>query len=112
MTRFFIRAWKLFALGVYFIYELVVSSLKVAWEVITPRNHATPGILAVPLDIRSDAAVTVLANLVSLTPGSLSLDVSEDGRTLFVHAMFIDDVEDARREIKENMERRVKEALE
>jgi multicomponent Na+:H+ antiporter subunit E len=112
MTRFFVRIWKLCALGVYFIIELVLSSFKVAWDVITPRHHARPGILAVPLDVRSDAAVTVLANLVSLTPGSVSLDVSEDRGTLFVHAMFIDDVEDARTEIKEKMERRVKEALE
>jgi len=112
MTRFFVRIWKLCALGVYFIIELVLSSLKVAWDVITPRHRARPGILAVPLDVRSDAAVTVLANLVSLTPGSVSLDVSEDRSTLFVHAMFIDDVEAARAEIKEKMERRVKEALE
>lgn len=112
MTRLFVRIWKLFVLGVYFIFELVLSSFKVAWDVITPRHRARPGILAVPLDVRSDAAVTVLANLVSLTPGSVSLDVSEDRSTLFVHAMFIDDVEGARTEIKEKMERRVKEALE
>jgi multicomponent Na+:H+ antiporter subunit E len=108
----FVRIWKLCALGVYFVLELVVSSFKVAWDVITPRHRARPGILAVPLDVRSDAAVTVLANLVSLTPGSLSLDVSEDRSTLFVHALFIGDVEGARAEIKEKIERRVKEALE
>ena len=52
-----------------------------------------------------------LANLVSLTPGSLSLDVSEDRRTLYVHVMFLDDVESCRREIKEGFERRVLELL-
>ena len=77
-----------------------------------PRHRAKPGILAVPLDVRSDAAVTVLANLVSLTPGSLSLDVSEDRSTLFVHVMFIENLESVRAEIKEKIERRVKEALE
>ncbi len=112
MTRLFIRIGKLLALGAYLLVELVVSSLRVAWDVITPTHYARPGILAVPLDVRSDAAVTVLANLVSLTPGSLSLDVSEDRSTLFVHSMFIDDPEDARLEIKAKMERRVKEALE
>jgi multicomponent Na+:H+ antiporter subunit E len=112
MIRVALRLWRLVALGVYFLFELVASSLKVAWDVITPRHLAKPGILAVPLDVRSDATVTVLANLVSLTPGSLSLDVSEDRGTLFVHCMFIDDVEGVRAEIKEKMERRVKEALE
>lgn len=112
MIRILVRAWKLVALGVYFVVELVVSSLKVAWDVVTPRHRSRPGILAVPLDVRSDATITVLANLVTLTPGTLSLDVSADRRTLYVHAMFIDDVESARAEIKGNMERRVREALE
>jgi multicomponent Na+:H+ antiporter subunit E len=112
MSGIFVRIWKLGALGVYFVVELVVSSIKVAWDVITPRHRAKPGILAVPLDVRSDAAVTVLANLVSLTPGSLSLDVSEDRSTMFVHVMFIENLESVRAEIKEKIERRVKEALE
>jgi multicomponent Na+:H+ antiporter subunit E len=112
MSGIFVRIWKLCALGVYFVVELVVSSIKVAWDVITPRHRAKPGILAFPLDVRSDAAVTVLANLVSLTPGSLSLDVSEDRSTLFVHVMFIENLESVRAEIKEKIERRVKEALE
>jgi multicomponent Na+:H+ antiporter subunit E len=112
MIRVALRLWRLVALGAYFLYELVVSSLKVAWDVITPRHHARPGILAVPLDVRSDTAIMALANLVSLTPGSLSLDVSSDRRTLYVHGMFIDDAEGARAEIKEKMERRVKEVFE
>ena len=112
MSGIFVRIWKLCALGVYLVVELIVSSIKVAWDVITPRHRAKPGILAVPLDVRSDAAVTVLANLVSLTPGSLSLDVSEDRSTLFVHVMFIENLESVRAEIKEKIERRVKEALE
>ena len=112
MIKVVVRVWKLFALCAYFLYELIVSSLKVAWDVITPRHHARPGIVAVPLDVQTDAGVMVLANLVSLTPGSLSLNVSADRRVLFVHVMFIDDVAEARAEIKNHMERRVKEALE
>ena len=106
------RSWKLLALGSYFVSELVVSSLKVAWDVMTPRHRARPGILAIPLDVRSDSALMALANLVSLTPGSLSMDVSEDRRTLYVHLMFIEDAQRSRAEIKEKMERRVMEALE
>ena len=111
MKRILLRVWKLLALGAYTLGELVVSSLKVAWDVVTPTHYARPGIVAVPLDIRSDAAVTVLANLVSLTPGSLALDVSEDRTTLYVHLMFIDDPDSARAAIKDAMERRVTEAL-
>jgi len=53
----------------------------------------------------------VLANLISLTPGSLSLDVSPDGKTLYVHAMFADDPDETRRRIKTGFERLVREAM-
>ena len=57
------------------------------------------------------ADLTMLANLLTLTPGSLSLDVSEDRKTLFVHAMYIEDADQFRREVKEGLERRVLELM-
>lgn len=105
------RLWMGLALVAYFLYELVASSLEVAWEVLTPADRTSPGILAVPLDVKGDTAITVFANLVSLTPGTLSLDVSEDRRVLYVHAMFIDDPEADKAGIKETMERKVIEAM-
>jgi multicomponent Na+:H+ antiporter subunit E len=70
-----------------------------------------PGIVAIPLDLEGDAAITLLANLVTLTPGALSLDVSPDRTVLYVHTMYMDDAETFRREIKQGFERRVKELL-
>jgi multicomponent Na+:H+ antiporter subunit E len=72
-----------------------------------------PGVVAIPLDARTDAEITMLANLITLTPGSVSLDLSPDKRTLYVHAMYIDggDVEAYRRSVKEGLERRVLELL-
>ncbi len=98
-------------LGAYFHYELTVSSLQVAWDVITPGHSSRPGIVAVPLDLEEPIQITVLANLISLTPGTLSLDVSPDGRTLYVHDMFVDDPDETRRSIKEGFERLVREAM-
>jgi multicomponent Na+:H+ antiporter subunit E len=98
-------------LVIFFIYELVVSSLKVAWDVITPVQKSKPALIAVPLDACTDAEVTVLANLVSLTPGSLSVDISADKSHLLVHAMFVDDPEAFKQEIKKGMETRVLEAM-
>lgn len=95
----------------FFVSQLVLSSLRVAADILTPAHRARPAIVAVPLDAKTDREITLLANLVSLTPGSLSLDVSADRRTLFVHVMFLDDVEACRREIKEGFERRVLELL-
>ena len=98
-------------LGMYFLYELSVSSLQVAWDVVTPAHRSRPAIVAVPLDITEPRQITVLANLISLTPGSLSLDVSPDGRTLYVHEMFVDDPDETRRMIKTGFERLVREAM-
>jgi multicomponent Na+:H+ antiporter subunit E len=110
MRRTARRVWRLSGLGLYFLYDLVASSLQVAWDVVTPRHRSRPGVIAVPLDLRSAGAVTALAHLVSLTPGSLSLDVSADRSMLFVHAMFIDDPAAERARIKNQLERRIREA--
>jgi multicomponent Na+:H+ antiporter subunit E len=80
---------------------------------LAPASYVCPGVVAIPLDARTDAEITLLANLITLTPGSVTLDLSEDRRVLYVHAMYIDDgdIEAYRRSIKEGLERRVLELL-
>ena len=102
---------KVLVLIGFFIKELFVSNLRVLWEVITPKPNSRPGIVGVPLDAQSDMEIMLVANLVSLTPGTLSIDVSADKKTLFVHVMFLDDVEEVRRSIKEGLEKRILEVL-
>jgi multicomponent Na+:H+ antiporter subunit E len=110
-TLYFIRMGRISRLILYFIRQLLVSNLRVLWDVVTPRHISSPGVIAVPLDAKTDLEITLVANLVSLTPGTLSLDVSEDRKNLYVHVMFLEDVESARRDIKEGIEKRVLEAL-
>jgi multicomponent Na+:H+ antiporter subunit E len=95
----------------FFGWQLVLSNLRVAYDIVTPRHHMRPGVVAIPLDARTDAETITLANLITLTPGTLSLDVSPDHRVLYIHAMYIDDLETLRRGIKEGLERRVLELL-
>lgn len=102
---------KILILLVFFLYELVKANLQVAYEVITPKLNMTPGIIMVPLDVKSDIAITMLANMISLTPGTLSIDVSNDKKVLFVHAMYIKDKEKFIKGIKEGFERRILEVL-
>lgn len=101
------------ALGLvgYVAWELVLANLRLARDVVRYRIHARPGIVAVPLDASTDVEITLLANLITLTPGTLSLDVSEDRRVLYVHALYVDDPEKLRREIKHSFERRLLEAM-
>lgn len=87
--------------------EVMLSNLRVAYDAITPNHHARPGIVAIPLRVQSDLEILLLANLISMTPGTLSMDISTDRSTLYVHAMFLDDPEEMRREIIEKIEGRV-----
>ncbi len=93
----------------YFIKELIVSSLRVAADVVKPRFKMKSGIVGIPLTASSDLEKTLLANCISLTPGTLSVDLSDDGKTLFIHAMYIDneDVDAVREQIKNGMERKI-----
>jgi multicomponent Na+:H+ antiporter subunit E len=110
-TGYFLRVIKLVKLMGTFIWELLVSNFRVLWDVITPSHFSSPAVIGVPLDVRSDFEIMVLANMISLTPGTLSLDVSADRSTLYVHVMFVDDVETARAQIKERIEKPVLEAF-
>lgn len=91
----------------FFLKELVISSLRVAHDVVTRRHHMRPAIIGISLDARTDAEITLLACLITLTPGTLTLDVSADRKTLFVHAMFVHDYDRARAAIKAGLERRL-----
>ena len=109
--RYFDRLPRVLRLAGFFFWQLVVSNLRVLWDVVTPAHISRPGIVGIPLDARTDLEITLVANLVSLTPGTLSLDVSEDRKILYVHVMFMDDIETVRAEIKSGIERRVLEVL-
>ena len=110
-SRYYKSMYNGVALILFFIYELLVSSLRVAWDVLSPAQNSKPAIIAIPLDTNTKEEVTVLANLVSLTPGSLSLDASENYSYLLVHAMFVDDPDAFIKEVKSGMEQRVLEAM-
>ncbi len=110
-SRYFQRAPKTVRLVGFFLLELLLSNLRVLWDVITPGHISRPGIVGVPLRARPGMGVLQVANLISLTPGTLSVDLSEDRRTLFVHVMFLDDPEQFRREIRDGLEKRILEVM-
>jgi multicomponent Na+:H+ antiporter subunit E len=110
-TRYFERLPRVFGLIGFFGKELLVSNLRVLWDVITPQHISRPGIIGIPLDARTDAEIMLVANLISLTPGTLSLDLSENRRVLYIHVMFLDDIDKTRQQIKLGLERRVLEIM-
>lgn len=110
-SNYFLKVYQVISFGLFFGWELIEANLRVAHDVLTRHHHMRPGVVAIPLDVQTDAEITMLANLITLTPGTLSLDVSTDRKVLYVHAMYIDDVNGFRRYIKDGLERRVIEVL-
>ena len=103
------RVLRIVSLGLLFIGELVLSALRVARLVIRPdlNAHIRPAIIAFPLSLTRDAEITLLANLITLTPGTLSVDVSEDRRFLYIHAIHVTDREAFIRDIATGFEAKV-----
>ncbi len=106
-TRYFTLMLKVIAFIGFFLKELIKANIQVAYDVITPRFHMTPGIVRLPLDAKTSVEITLLANLISLTPGTLSIDVSDDQKVLYVHSMYISDKEEFIRGIKGGLEKRL-----
>jgi multicomponent Na+:H+ antiporter subunit E len=105
------RPFKIFGLALLFLYELLLSGLRVARLVLSPRMQLKPGIFAYQMKVDRNFEISLLANLITLTPGTLSVDVSDDRRTLFVHAIDCADPDQVRRDIAEGFERRILEAF-
>lgn len=101
------RLPRLIEFVLFFIWEMVLANLRLAFDIVTPQHRMRPGIIAVPLDAETDVEILLLANTICLTPGTLSLDVSPDRRILYVHAMYIGDVETEKRKLKQGFEARL-----
>ena len=110
-TGYFVKVRMLIRFSAYLAKEIIRSNLRVAYDVITPTIYMRPGVVAVPLDAESDVEIAVMANLITLTPGTMSLGVSRDRKYLYVHSMFLKDPEDLKREIKQEIERPLLEVL-
>jgi multicomponent Na+:H+ antiporter subunit E len=92
----------------FFVWELVLANVRVAADVLRPRTAIRPAIVAIPLDVTTDHEILLLSMLINITPGSVTIDLSDDRRTLYVHVMHMTSPEASRREIKDGFERRVK----
>ncbi|MNJ38908.1 Na+/H+ antiporter subunit E [Paenibacillus bouchesdurhonensis] len=103
------KVWSILKLLVLFIKELFKSSFVVMGQVISPKLNIRPGIFSYTTELTSDWEVTILANLITLTPGTLTIDVSRDGSTLYIHAMDIDDVDELCSQIRSTFEKAIME---
>ncbi|MEX6504900.1 Na+/H+ antiporter subunit E [Jiella sp. M17.18] len=105
------RGYRMAVLFVFFFKELILSAWRVAVMVMTPRVDLRPGIFAYKLKVDRDFEITLLANMITLTPGTLSVDVSEDRSTLYIHAIDCADPDATRDDIAGGFERMILEAF-
>jgi len=94
-----------------FLVQVVVANLRVARQVLAPGALLRPGIVSYSLSAKTDTEISLLANLITLTPGTLSLQVSEDRGTLYIHALDASDPDGLRRDIERLLERPLLEIL-
>ncbi|MEM0905931.1 MAG: Na+/H+ antiporter subunit E [Pseudomonadota bacterium] len=95
-------------LALTFLIELIKSSVNVALIVLSPGRTLRPAIIAYPLDVTTPAEITLLANLITLTPGTLSMDVSDDNKTLYVHAIDAPNPDEIIADIKHSFEGQIR----
>ena len=91
----------------FFAKELLIANVRVAADVVR-GNRIEPAVVAIPLDVTSDGEILLLSMLINITPGSVTIDLADDRRTLYVHVMHMRTADETRREIKTGFERRVK----
>lgn len=101
--------WAAIKLTFLFIKELTLSNIAVLRLVIKPKLDIQPRIFAMPTDLEKDWEITLLSSLITLTPGTIVVHVSDDQNILYVHAIDADDVQDAVDSIKNSFEKAIKE---
>jgi multicomponent K+:H+ antiporter subunit E len=107
-----LRVGPLLVLSVLLTYDILIANLRVALLILGPRARLRPAFFVVPIDARDPFAVSLLASIVSLTPGTVSAAISTDRRALLVHGLDVDDVPATVAHIKARYERRLREILE
>lgn len=108
IDRSYLRAlfWG-FVFMIYLVYEIIHSNIIIAWLIIQPRPKLDPGIIGVPLRLRSGFEITMLASAITLTPGTISVDLGKDGEgrdVLFVHNLTVRDPAAFRQSVHDGFE--------
>lgn len=106
-----VRPLRLLRLVGLFLVELIRSAVRVLVLALSPHPRLSPGFIVVPLTVEREFEIALLANLITLTPGTLSVDLSADHRQLTIHCLEADDPEAIIAAIRTGFEARILEAF-
>ncbi len=111
-VRIFLRPIRALDLTAFFLYELVLSNVRMALMIVNPMIKVKSTVIEIPVEVESEEELALLSDLVTLTPGTLTLDVTDDGRTLYVHVLSTEDPREVRQSIRQGLARRVRRLFE
>ncbi|SHF60251.1 Na+/H+ ion antiporter subunit [Mariniphaga anaerophila] len=101
------KTYYLLAFCLFYLFKLVQSNIYIAWDILTPGKQSNPAFVEVPVILNSDTGLLMFSNLLSMTPGTLSLDISRDKKTMLVHVLYYSDEEQIQNGLKE-MQQKIK----
>lgn len=103
------KLWAIVKLLFLFVVELTKANVDMVKVVLRPKLNHQPGIVAVRTELESNVEITLLAALISLTPGTVSMDFSEDSRTIYIHSIDVPDKDEMIEQIHSSFERAIME---
>ena len=106
---YFRRLWAMVKLFFLFVVELTKANLDMVRVILKPRLNHRPGIVAVRTQLETNVEITLLAALISLTPGTISMDFSEDNKTIYIHSIDVPDKDEMIEDIRNSFEKAIME---
>jgi multicomponent Na+:H+ antiporter subunit E len=110
-TKYFTMLPKLIYFILFMLWQIIKANFQAVKESLYSKSKLSPAILKYPLEASSDGEITILANLVSLTPGTLVIDISDDKKVMYIHVLHLENKEDFITEVKNNFEKRLLELM-
>jgi len=110
-TEYFYRVPKIFAFILVFFYDLLKANYEVMKDVVTPNYNMKPGIVRYEMEAKTDFEITMLANMIALTPGTVVIDLSHDKKFMYIHVMYLTDKEYFKKNLSNRIERKLLEII-
>lgn len=111
MIKYLKRTYRLIVFLLFYLKEMVKANLQLARDILSPRMRIHPGIVKVHIHAKSDTQTLALFSLITMTPGSLCLDVSDDHRSIYVHGLYVKNHDEFEQEIVEGIEKQMMEVF-
>lgn len=110
-VEYFYRVPKIFAFILMFFYDLLKANYEVMTDVVTPNYNMKPGIIKYEMESKSDFEITMFANMIALTPGTIVIDLSKDKKFMYIHVMYLKDKEAFKQNLSQRLEKKLLEII-